>query len=272
MTNKATPESTTHSSTFKVRWTYWWTGTWASLFRDPSIFRSSPAKFTKVDIAGGVDSTYLEKAGDKAVQNCSSAIFRDPANRPTVSAAYDTAANTLQVVVEAPTFRGNHVCEPELRRWPGRERLRPGHVADAASFVQPGRNGRDGEAVDRRHGPLREDLELDAHVRIRDEPCADPQGQRGDALEGDGRIHAVQADPGVREGEALGLRGVRLQPDARVRQLLPARQARQQPVRELHGPHVPQVVRARAKHGLAAEPVDPLLAVVGDGAGAGERR
>jgi hypothetical protein len=106
MTNTAVPQTTAHSYTFKVSWTYWWTGTWASLFRDPSIFRSSPARFTKVAIAGSVNATYKEKADDVSAKACSMRITRDNANRPTVSAAYDTSANTLEVVVEAPTFRG----------------------------------------------------------------------------------------------------------------------------------------------------------------------
>jgi hypothetical protein len=126
MKNKAKPESTAHSYTFTVTWSYWWTGTWGSLFRDTSVFRSSPVPFTKVKIAGGVDSTWVNKVGDKAVQNCSSPIFRDPTNRPTVTASYDTSANTLQVVVEAPTFRGIKYGDLNCADGPGTNVFGPG--------------------------------------------------------------------------------------------------------------------------------------------------
>jgi hypothetical protein len=79
-----------------------------------------------VKIAGGVDSTYLEKVGDKAVQSCSSPIFRDSANRPTVSAAFDASANTLQVVVEAPTFRGIKYGNLNCADGPGTNVFGPG--------------------------------------------------------------------------------------------------------------------------------------------------
>jgi hypothetical protein len=106
MKNVAQPQSTTASYDYRVTWTYWWTGTWASLFRDPSIFSSSPTRFTKVKLDGKVDSTYKLKVDDQANQTCTSKLVRDNANRPTLRAAYDTSANTLQLFVEAPTFRG----------------------------------------------------------------------------------------------------------------------------------------------------------------------
>lgn len=137
MENQAHPETTAHSYTFAVKWTYWWTGTWASLFRDPSIFRSSPSPFTKVKIAGNVDSTYTLRVGDTAVQNCRSPIFRDTANRPTVTAAYDTSANTLQVVVEAPTFRGIKYGDLNCADGPGTNVFGQGTSQTSPRFFNP---------------------------------------------------------------------------------------------------------------------------------------
>ena len=106
MKNTAQPQTTTASYDYSVSWTYWWTGTWSSLFRDPSVFSSPPATFTKVKLAGRVASTYKVRADDPGNQTCTSRLVRDRANRPTLRAAYDTSGNTLQVVVEAPTYRG----------------------------------------------------------------------------------------------------------------------------------------------------------------------
>ena len=108
MKNQATPESTAHSYTFTVTWRYWWTGTWGSLFTDHTVFSSPASKFTKVKIDGKVDSTYKERVDDpdSAIKKCHSTVGRDAKSRPTMRAAYDTAADTLQVIVEAPTFRG----------------------------------------------------------------------------------------------------------------------------------------------------------------------
>jgi hypothetical protein len=106
MSNVAQPQTTAASYTYSVTWTYWWTGTWSSLFRDPSVFSSPPAAFTKVKIAGRVDSTYKLRVDDPSSQTCTSKLVADRANRPSVRASYDTSANTLQLVVEAPTFRG----------------------------------------------------------------------------------------------------------------------------------------------------------------------
>lgn len=137
MKNQAVPETTSHSYTFTVNWTYWWTGTWASLFRDPSVYRSSPSRFTKVKIAGKVDVTYKLKVDDAAVQNCLSPIFRDNANRPTVTAAYDTSANTLQIVVEAPTYRSIKYGDLNCADGPGTNVLGPGTSQTSPAFFNP---------------------------------------------------------------------------------------------------------------------------------------
>ena len=50
---------------------------------------------------------------DGADVNCATNIRRDNANRPTLAAAYDTSAGTLQVVVEAPTLRGIKFVGPD---------------------------------------------------------------------------------------------------------------------------------------------------------------
>jgi hypothetical protein len=140
MSNVLVPQSTPHSYTFEVAWTYWWTGTWASLFRDPSIYRSSPSRFTKVAIAGKVDATYKEKADDATAKTCTIRVVRDDANRPTVVGAYDTSANTLAITVEAPTFRGvKYVAasDPNCQGGPGVNVFGPGTSQSPPSSFNP---------------------------------------------------------------------------------------------------------------------------------------
>jgi hypothetical protein len=145
MTNRAVPESTAHSYAFLVTWTYWWTGTWGGLFRDPTIYRSSPSRFTKVEIVGTVHATHKERVDDTAIKSCSMQIVRDNANRPTVAAAYDTSADSLQVVVEAPMFRGLKyvpAANPGCRGGPGVNVLGPGASRrPPASFNPLGQGG-----------------------------------------------------------------------------------------------------------------------------------
>lgn len=143
MSNKGVPETTVHSSTFTVGWTYWWTGTWKTLFRDPSIYSSSPVRFSKVMIKGKVVATYKEKVDDTAVQTCTSRITRDNANRPTVSGAYDTSAGTLQITVEAPTFRGITFSDLNCADGPGSNVFGPGmSQSPPASFNPLGAGGK----------------------------------------------------------------------------------------------------------------------------------
>jgi hypothetical protein len=144
MKNTAQPQSTTASYDYSVTWTYWWTGTWSSLFRDPSVFSSPPAPFTKVKIAGRVDSTYKLKVDDPTSQTCTSQLVRDAANRPTLRAAYDTSANTLQLVVEAPTFRGARHTSSDFncQNGPGTNVFGPGtSQSPPASFNPLGAGG-----------------------------------------------------------------------------------------------------------------------------------
>lgn len=139
MKNVAEPQTTTASYDYRVSWTYWWTGTWGSLFRDPSIFSSSPAPFTKVKLAGKVDSTYKLKADDPSSQTCTSRLVRDNAARPTLRATYDTAAGTLQVFVEAPTFRGAKHTSTDFncQNGPGVNVLGPGTSQSPPAAFNP---------------------------------------------------------------------------------------------------------------------------------------
>jgi hypothetical protein len=139
MANVAQPQSATASYDYWVAWTYWWTGTWATLFRDPSVVSSSPARFTKVKIDGKVDSTYKLKADDQANQTCTSRLVRDDANRPTLRAAYDTSANTLQVFVEAPTFRGGRHMSADFncQNGPGTNVFGPGTTQSPPASFNP---------------------------------------------------------------------------------------------------------------------------------------
>jgi hypothetical protein len=140
MSNVLVPQSTPHSYSFRVVWTYWWTGTWATLFRDPSIYRSSPARFTKVAIAGSVNAAYKEKADDAVTKTCTMRVVRDNANRPAVVAAYDTSANTLAIMVEAPTFRGIMYAassDPNCQGGPGVNVFGPGTSQSPPSSFNP---------------------------------------------------------------------------------------------------------------------------------------
>lgn len=140
MSNAATPQKTAHSYVFRVTWTYWWTGTWGGLFRDPSIFRSLPARFSKVKIAGRVSATYKEKVDSPSNTECSFDIVRDNANRPTVSASYDSSAGTLQVFVEAPTFRGIKFVngkDPTCQVGPGVNVFGPGTAQSPPRYFNP---------------------------------------------------------------------------------------------------------------------------------------
>lgn len=140
MANTAMPQTTAHSSTFRVTWTYWWTGTWASLFRDPLIFRSSPTRFTKVALAGTVNAAYKERVDDASAKTCSMRIVRDNANRPTLTGAYDTSANTLQITVEAPTFRGIKLVDstdPNCQGGPGVNVFGEGKSQSPPSYFNP---------------------------------------------------------------------------------------------------------------------------------------
>jgi hypothetical protein len=139
MKNVAQPQTTAASYDYSVTWTYWWTGTWASLFRDPSVFSSPPARFTKVKIAGKVDSTYKVRADDQTNQTCSSRLVRDDRNRPTLRASYDTSANTLQIFVEAPTFRGAKHTSTDFncQNGPGVNVLGAGTAQSPPAFFNP---------------------------------------------------------------------------------------------------------------------------------------
>jgi hypothetical protein len=140
MSNIASPQKAAHSYNFRVTWSYWWTGTWGDFFRDSSVFRSSPARFTKVKIAGRVTASYKEKVDSVNVTHCSYDLVRDNANRPTVSAAYDTSAGTLQIVVEAPTLRGIsyvHGTDPTCQLGPGANVFGPGTAPSPPSYFNP---------------------------------------------------------------------------------------------------------------------------------------
>jgi hypothetical protein len=139
MRNVAQPQTTAASYDYSISWTYWWTGTWSTLFRDPSVFSSPPARFTKVKIVGKVDSTYKLKVDDQTSQTCTSRLVRDQTNRPTLRAAYDTSAGTLQIFVEAPTFRGSKHTSTDFncQNGPGMNVFGPGASQSPPTSFNP---------------------------------------------------------------------------------------------------------------------------------------
>jgi hypothetical protein len=140
MRNTAIPQRTAHSYLFRVTWSYWWTGTWGTLFRDPSIFSSSPTSFTKVKIDGTMTATYKERVDDADSKVCSLRIERDNNARPTLRGAYDTSAGTLQIMVEAPTFRSIKLTggtDPNCIGGPGVNVFGPGAAQSPPSYFNP---------------------------------------------------------------------------------------------------------------------------------------
>ncbi len=71
------------------------------------------------------------------IERCSSTLTRDKANRPTIAASYDTSADTLQVIVEAPTFRGVRFSDPSCADNPGTNVFGPGTSQSPPSSFNP---------------------------------------------------------------------------------------------------------------------------------------
>jgi hypothetical protein len=104
MTNQAVPQRTPPSYTYRVDWTYTWSGTWEQLFADDRT-SSDQTLFQDVRIAGTVDATYRDKVDGPDI-NCTISIAPDPAQIPSFIAYYDTSEGTLRISnVDAPTFR-----------------------------------------------------------------------------------------------------------------------------------------------------------------------